>query len=172
MRRICAFISVFVLLIAAGCQNEGGSKNEPVSPPSAYTANLDVTFGNAETTAKLIKHSAQKYEVQILSPEIMKPLNLIYENGKCTATYDGLTFETEIKRFPQSEFGGLLTQALTDIDGGVITSSTTDTGDIIYSGITNYGDFVLIQDAETGLWKEFSVDGASLKILFSDYTTN
>ncbi len=121
--------------------------------------------------AKLTKHSAQKYEINVLTPEIMNALTLIYENGVCTVTYDGLTFETDLKRFPQSEIGAMLTQAVSDTDSGITAKTFSEDGTIIHKGITDYGDFILVQDAETGLWKEFAVDGASLKITFSDYIT-
>lgn len=121
--------------------------------------------------AKLTKHSTQKYELDVSTPEILNSLNLIYENGKCTVTYEGMTFETDLKRFPQSEIGALISQALTDTDSGITAKTVSQDGTIIYKGITDYGDFILIQDAETGLWKEFSVDGASIRIIFSDYIT-
>lgn len=121
--------------------------------------------------AELIKHPAQKYEINILEPEILNGMNLIYENGICKVTYDGLTFETDLKRFPQSEIGSMLSQALTDTDGGITTKTLSQDGTIIYKGITDYGDFILTQDSKTGLWKDFSVEGASLKITFSEYIT-
>ncbi len=132
---------------------------------------MDITFGETNMKAKLAKHSSQKYEIDVISPEILKTLNLVYEDGICTVTYDGMTFETDVRRFPQSEIGALLTQALNDSDGGITSKTFSEDGTIIYKGITDYGDYTLIQDAETGLWKEFSVDGAKLKITFSDYIT-
>lgn len=161
-----------MLIIFTGCQKEADSPKTPVSAPTAFSANIDVMFGETNMKAKLTKHMSQKYEINVLSPEILKPLNLVYENGICTVTYDGMTFETDLKRFPQSEIGALLTQALGDAYGGITTKSFPEDGTIIYKGITDYGDFILIQDAETGLWKEFSVEGASLKIVFSDYIIN
>ncbi len=122
--------------------------------------------------AKLTKISAQKYLINVLTPEILNNMSLEYENGNCKVTYDGLSFETDSNRFPQSEIGSLLTQALSDTDGGLTVKTLTEDGNILYKGITDYGDYYLILDAETGLWKEFSVDGASLKIKFSDYITN
>lgn len=169
MKRFCAVIAVLLLIISAGCKKEENIQKETVSPPSVYSANLDISFRESKMTAKLTKHSSQKYEVQMLSPEIMTPLNLIFENGVCTVSYDGLKFETDLKRFPQSEFGALLTQALIDVDNGIITKNISENGLTTYRGITDYGDFILIQDAKTGLWKEFSIDGASLKIIFSNY---
>lgn len=170
MKKLCGFLVVLIVLLISGCNKEINQKNEAVTPPSFDSVILDVTFKSTEMSAKLTKHSPQKYELQMLSPEIMKPLNLIYENDICTVTYDGLTFETDMKRFPQSEFGGILISSLKDIDGGIISKTPADDGTIIYKGITDYGDFNLIYDKNTGLWKEFSVEGAELKIIFRDYT--
>ncbi len=173
MKKLCLIFAVITMLVAAGCEkNISNQQIKQASPPSAYSVNLDVTFKETEMKAKLIKHSSQKHEIQILSPEIMTPLSLVYENGICTVTYDGLTFETDLKRFPQAEFGALLTHALNDIDSGITTKSSTDKNTVIYKGITDYGDFSLIQDTETGLWKEFTVNGIPLRVIFSDYKTN
>lgn len=169
MKRICAVFAVMILIFTAGCQKSKEPIKEKASPPSAYSTTLDATFGETQMKARLTRHSAQKHEIQMLSPEIMKPLNLIYENGICTVTYDGLTFETDLKRFPQAEFGALLVQALTDISSNIITVTTDSDGMIKYTGPSDYGNFSLIQDPETGLWKEFSIDGASLNVLFSDF---
>ena len=172
MKRICAVFTVMLLIFTAGCRESEAPVKEKASAPSVYSSKLEATFKETKMTAELTKHSNLKYEIQMLSPEIMKPLNLVYENGVCKVTYDGLTFETDLKRFPQAEFGALLVQALTDISNNVVTVSTDSDGMIKYIGPSNYGDFTLIQDSNTGLWKEFSIDGASLKIIFSDYTIN
>ncbi len=172
MKRICAVFAVLFLIFTAGCQKSEEPVKEKAAAPSAYSSKLEATFKETKMTAKLIKHSDQKYEIQMLSPEIMKPLNLVYENKTCTVTYDGLTFETDLKRFPQTEFGALLVQALTDISTDIVTVSTDSDGMVKYTGPSNYGDFALTQDPETGLWKEFSIDGASLTINFTDYITN
>lgn len=169
MKRVCSFVAVLLLIIAAGCQKQEDNKTKSAPIPSVYSAKLDVTFGEIKMTAKLTKHSAEKYEIQMLTPEIMQPLNLIYENGTCTVTYDGLTFETDLKRFPQAEFGALLTHALSDASGNVAITTEYSDKAAIYKGVSDYGDFILIQDYETGLWKEFKIEGASLHIVFSDY---
>lgn len=172
MKKLCVSLVIVIVLFISGCNKDNSPQKENFTPPSFNSVILDVTFKNMEMNAKLIKHSSQKYELQMLSPEIMRPLNLIYENDICTVTYDGLTFETDMKRFPQSEFGGILINSLKDIDGGIVSKTLADDGTVIYKGITDYGDFVLTCDSRTGLWNEFSVEGAELKILFKDYTTN
>lgn len=172
MKKFCFVFALLLLTFASGCHNKNIIEPKKTSPPSVYSANIDVTFKDLKVTGELTKHSPQKYEIKILTPDIMKPLSILYENKICTVTYDGLEFESDVRRFPQSEFGALLTQALDDIDTETMTVSSNENGDLLYKGITDYGDFRMIQDSETGLWKEFSVDGASLRIIFSDYKIN
>ncbi len=165
--------AVITVLIISGCEkNISNQQINQTSPPSLYSVNLDIKFKDTEMKAELIRHSSQKHEIQMLSPEILTPLSLVYENGACTVTYDGLTFETDLKRFPQVEFGALLTHALNDIDTGITTKSSSDKTTVIHKGITDYGDFSLSQDTATGLWKEFTVNGIPLKVVFSDYKIN
>ncbi len=172
MKKLCLVSVVLVFLLISGCNNPQKPLKKSISPPDQYSVNLDVTFRNINMTALMTKHSPEKFEIKMLSPEILTPLSLIYENGICTVTYDGLTFESDFNRFPQSEFAALLTRALNDVDSGISVSESTENGDIIFKGITDYGEFALTQDSETGLWKEFTVNGASLHVIFSAYKTN
>ena len=169
MKKLFLLGIVLSVILFTGCQKKNDTPQNPVSPPSTFSANIDAVFGETEMKARLTKHSAEKYEMQVLSPEILSSLNFVYENGICTVTYDGLTFESDLKRFPQSEIGAILSQALTDADNEMITKSVSEDGTIIYKGITDYGDFILTLDGQTMLWKAFSVDGASLKVTFSEY---
>lgn len=172
MKKLCFVLVLVFLSLASGCKNKNISDPKKTAPPSTYTANIDVSFKELKINGELTKHETNKYSIKILTPDIMKPLSITYENDICTVEYDGLEFESDVSRFPQSEFGALLTQALDDIDSETMTFSADENGDTVYKGITDYGDFRMIQDSKTGLWKEFYVDGASLKITFSDYKIN
>ena len=172
MKKLCLVSVLMVLVLISGCSNKNITQTKIVSPPEKYSVNLDVAFRNIKMTALMTKLSPKKFEIQILSPEIMTPLSLLYENGVCTVTYDGLSFESDFNRFPQSEFAALLTRALNDVEAGIAVSQTAENGDIIFKGVTDCGEFELTQNSETGLWKEFSINGASLKIVFSEYKTN
>ncbi len=172
MKKLCLISVLLIMMMSSGCTDNNTSQKQQKSPPSVYSSDIDVTFGDIKMSAVLTKHSPQKYEIDFSTPESINPLSLLYENGVCTVTYDGLTFESDINRFPHSEFGALLTRALDDIDNGSLTTVSDENGNIIYKGITDHGDFALIQDNETGLWKEFTVDGTALKVIFSNYKTN
>ena len=172
MKKICLVSVLMVLILTSGCKNKTNLQPKSVSPPEKYSVNLDVAFRNINMTALMTKLSPEKFEIQMLSPEIMTPLSLLYENGVCTVTYDGLTFESDFNRFPQCEFAALLTRALNDVESGIAVSQITENGDIIFKGITDCGEFILTQNSETGHWKEFSINGASLKIVFSEYKSN
>ena len=167
-------ISVFVALImifAAGCEKQKISETAPPAAPVSFSSKLEVSYGDTSMTAELNKLSENEFRLQILTPEILSPLSLYYKDESCTVTYDGLKFETDLNRFPQVSFGTLLTHTIADVETGIDIEKTYADGIWTYKGTSERGVFVLTQNAETGQWLELSIDSASLKVVFSDFTT-
>lgn len=159
-------------MLAAGCEKQKADETTPPALTTSFTAKLDVTFGDTAMTAALTQTAAEKFEIQMLSPEIMKPLMLSYSFGKCTVTYEGLKFESDVSRFPQAEFGSLVTQALTDIGQDINIQKTYADGIWKFSGTGERGVFSLTVNGETGEFLELTVDGADLKAVFSEFVAN
>ncbi len=172
MKRAFSVFAVILLLLAAGCEKTKKEKTLPPVPPNMFSSNLEITFADTTMTAKIAKKSADEFEIQMLSPEIMESLALTYKGGICTVTYDGLRFETDLSRFPQSEFGALLTQALFDISQDIDIQKTYSNGIWTYKGNGERGVFVLTQSAETGAWLELSIEGAKLRVIFKDFNAS
>lgn len=170
MKKAFSLFAAVLILLAAGCEKQSAPETLTPPPiPSAFTAKLDVVFGDITMTANLTKNAADDYQIQMLSPEIMESLGLSYKDGACSVTYDGLNFETDLNRFPQSEFGALLTAALSDIEQGIDIETTYADGIWTYKGNGERGIFVVTRDAETGAWLELSIEGAQLHVKFSEY---
>lgn len=171
MKKAFSVFAALLMLLAAGCEKQPSAKNQTPPPiPASFTAKLDVKFGDTSMTAALTKNAADDYTVQMLTPEIMSPLALTYKNGGCTVTYDGLKFETDLNRFPQSEFGGLLTSALSDIEQGIDVETMISDGIITYKGNGERGIYTVTRNAENGAWLELSIEGAQLHAVFSEYS--
>lgn len=168
MKRALTVFAAIVFLLAAGCEKQ--NKNPTViPPPSSFTANLSIDFAQTPMTARLTQTDSENFIIQMLSPEIMAPLRLTYTAGVCTVSYEGLEFESEPDRFPQAEFGALLTQALTSIAQDIDIQKTYSENLCTYNGIGNRGNFRMTGNAESGEWLSFEVEGAGLKIDFSDF---
>ncbi len=169
MKRAFSILAAFIFLLAAGCEKQRIDETSPPPAPTAFTANLNVTFGDTAMTAKLTQSAPDNFEIQILSPEILNSLALAYANGACTVTYDGLKFETDLTRFPQAEFGALVTQTLSDVAQDMNVQKTYSEGVWTYKGAGERGTFSLTQSGETGAWLELAVDGADLHVVFDDF---
>ncbi len=170
MKKAFSLFAALFILLAAGCEKQTKQKSATPPPiPSAFTANLDVKFNNIEMTAVLTKNASDDYTVQMLTPEILSPLGLNYKDGVCEVTYDGLNFETDLNRFPQTEFGGLLTDALSDIEHGIDVEVTVSDGIATYKGNGERGIYTVTRNAETGELLDFSVEGAQLHAVFSEF---
>jgi len=172
LKKAFSVFATIIILIAAGCEKQKSVQSSPPPVPSAFTSNLEVTYGETAMTAELTQKSAEEFNIQILTPEILSPLALTYNKGTCTVTYDGLKFETDLNRFPQASFGTLLTQTVSDIAQGIDIETTYSDGIWTYKGTGEHGIFVMTRDGETGAWLELSIEGAPLHVVFSNFAQN
>lgn len=156
-------------MLTAGCEKQKISQETPPPPPAAFTSNIKATYGDIEMTALLTQNSAEDFVIDFLTPTALSPLSLEFKSGICTVIYDGLKFETDLNRFPQTELCALLTNAISDAVQGFEIQTTYSDGIWTYKGTGERGAFTLTRDAETGAWLEFKADGAKLHITFSDF---
>lgn len=169
MKKAFALLAAVALLMTAGCRKAATTPGTPPTAPARFSANVKAVFGEAEMTAVLTRSGETDYSLKMLTPEILAPLTLHYTDGKCEVEYDELKFETDLTRFPQTEFGALLTGAMTSVCDGIDITSACADGVWTYTGTSERGVFTLTQSAESGEWIEFSVEGALLHVTFSDF---
>lgn len=158
-----------MLLLAAGCKRQENTQTAPPPAPTAFSSVIKAAYGDIEMTAELTQNAAEDFTIRFLTPEALSPLSLAYKNGVCTVTFDELSFETDLNRFPQTEMGTLLTHAISDAVQGMNVQTTYSDGIWTYKGTGERGAFSLTRDAETGAWLELHIDGAQLHIVFSDF---
>ncbi len=171
-RVISVFAAVIVLLMtASGCGKQIIGEKAPPPPPESYTAKLEAVCGEITVTAEFTQNSYGDWVVKLLTPEILNKMIITYKDGVCKINYDGLEFCSDSTRFPQTEFGQLLTQALSDIKSDIEITKTYSEGIWSYSGSSERGVFIMTRDAETGEWLEFEIEGAPLHVVFSDFKT-
>lgn len=172
MKKAFSVFAVSLLLLTAGCSKRENPQTAPPAAPAAFTANVAVTYGGTEMTAEFTQNAAGDYEIRFLTPKALSPLSLVYRNEICEVTYDTLSFEADLDRFPQVEMGTVLTDAISDVIEGIDVQTTYSDGIWTYTGAGERGTFTLTRDGETDAWLEFNVDGAQLNIKFSDFKTN
>lgn len=169
MKKAISLFAVLLLIVTAGCERQKSAQKTPPKLPDSFTSNINISYRNIGMTAKITQNAAEDFAIDFLTPEALKPLSLAYKNGKCTVTYDGLVFETDINRFPQAEMGALLTNAISDIAQNFEILAMYSDGIWTYKGTGERGSFILTQNAESGAFNEFRADGAQLHIVFSDF---
>ena len=167
MKRLVPLLTAIILL--QGCAIFSKQPSAPPAPPTAFTADIAVTYGEYEVTAFFTQNSINSYIIKMLTPATLEPLAIAFENNACTVTYDDLKFETDLKRFPQTAFGAVMIDALSSIAKSANITSTYSDGIWTYNGTSDAGSFVLTQDNETGAWLTLNVESAQLKITFSNF---
>ncbi len=162
---------IIFIFTAAGCEKQIIGEKTPPPLPESFSANVEAVYENTSIIALFKQKSADEFSVRILSPDILTPLTVEFKSGICTVNYDGLEFNSDLSRFPQTEFGKLLIHAISDIKVDIDISKTYSDGIWTYSGSSERGVFLLTRDAETGAFIEFEIEGAPLHIVFKDFKT-
>ncbi len=169
MKKAFSLFAVIILVLAAGCEKQSKNSRTPPPVPDSFTANLKAEYGDTQMTALLTQNTPEEFVIDFQTPEAIAPLTVEYKNGTCKVTYDSLSFETDLNRFPQTEIGALLVNALSDAVQGMNLQTAYADGIWTYTGTGERGVFRLTQKGDTGEWLEFTVDGANLKITFSEF---
>ena len=167
MKKLLPFLAAILLL-----QGWSAVQKQPSSPPpipAAFTADIAVTFGDYAVTALFTQNSFSDFKLKMLTPPSLEPLEISFLNDSCTVTYDNLKFETDLKRFPQTAFGSLLTDALGAAASSTDINISYADGIWTYTGTGSAGDFIFTQDNATGAWLTLTIESAQLKIVFSNF---
>ena len=119
MKKAFSFFAVIIFILTAGCEKQSTKNLTPPPAPTSFSANVKVLYGDTEMTALITQKAAEDFTLDFLTPEAIAPLTINYSNGVCKVTYDGLSFETDFNRFPQTETGTLLINAISDVIQGI-----------------------------------------------------
>lgn len=160
------------MVIAAGCEKQPKATDSPPPIPESFSSDIKVEFGGISMTAVFERKSADEFTVDFVTPEALEPLSLYFKNGICTVDFDGLRFDTDFNRFPQTEAGSLLINAISDAAQGFEIQKLYSDGIWTYKGTSERGTFTLTQDTESGALIEFNADGAQLHTVFSNFKIN
>ncbi len=169
MKKAFSVLAVFFLLFAAGCEKQKTEQATPPCAPTSFTSKIKAVWNGIEMTAELTQNAAEDFTLQFLTPQALSPLSLTYQNGLCSVKYNDLMFETELDRFPQAEMGALIIHSISDAVQGIDIQTTCSDRIWTYTGTGERGAFSLTRNAETGEWIELNVEGAKLKVNFSDF---
>lgn len=163
-------VAILIFIFAAtGCEKQIIGEKTPPPVPEKFSSTVEAVYGDTTISALFTQNTFDDFSVKLLSPEILTPLTVTYINGVCRLNYDGLEFEADLTRFPQTEFGTLLTHAISDIKSDIDITKTYNEGIWTYSGSSERGIFTMTRDAESGAWLEFEIEGAPLHIVFKDF---
>lgn len=167
MKKVLPFFAALIMILTAGCEKQS-KISVPPPHPTSFTADLSVNYCGTDMKAAITQKSFDESEIKIITPEIMSDLTLNYSNGECTASYEGLEFKTDASRFPQAEFGSLMTSALNAVGQDIDIQKTFESDIWTYKGLLDRGEFSLTQNAESGDWICFTVQAADLTVNFSN----
>ena len=169
MKKVLLLFAVILTVFIAGCEKQNNAARSSQHIPNAFTAKAEITFRDSFMTAQITRNEKGELTTKMLSPDALSPLEIVWSNGVCSATYDGISFVADQSRFPQAEFANIVAQTLDYVQANIDLKKTVSDGVTSYQGSTQSGVFIINQDSQSGAWLDLSVEGAQLHIVFKEF---
>ncbi len=165
MKRLLILCLALVLLLTA-CSKI--SATPPVIPQS-FETDLNVRFNESEITAHWTRDGLGTNTIEMLTPDTIKGLILKITGSTCTVTYEGLSFDMDLSRFPQTAFGTELVNSVEAAVKNTEITATQNEGVWEYKGVNSSGSYILRQNGDTGYLEFFSAPSLDLTVQFSNF---
>lgn len=145
-------ISIFILFCSCGKSETTVGLNK-----NSFYTDFTATFNESEISGKLSESENGGYKVNLTAPESLKGLQAIYNNGKITVEYMGLSQEFQKSDLPEYNMIFTLCDIIDYVSSNSPTAEKTDTG-YKMSGKLNGAEYTLITD-ENYIPTQLKTDG-------------
>ncbi len=153
-----------MIILLGGC---GAEKNTPPLPDLNFTGNISVTYNNFDMKCTIENVLADKCTVTVTEPEILSGLTVCFENGVSTFSFQDIVYNIDPSLSQRVEFVSVFSESVKKI----LSSSEykkLENGNWLYTGVSDFGKFLLVQDITSGYPISFRIPEAGLSITFSD----
>lgn len=158
-------ILLICILFMGGCSSE---KNKtPPMPELNFKGDISVTYNNYNLECSIYNNLAKGCTITVKEPGLLSGLKMIVKGGNCKLEMGRVSYEFDPAALKQTEFATSLSDALVSVLN-TTKYSQLDDGSWKYTGQTEIGQFILIQDGETGYPISLEIPEADLSVNFKN----
>lgn len=168
MKKRLACLLLLTLLLCS-CKNVLPIVEEPPDMPKFYEANIHIISKAGLSQAHIKCLSAERIYLSFTHPENIGGLNVICNDNTYHMDMLGIAQNFQREMFLKDSLLILIVETMKALclDSGFVFEKV---GNIwTYSGIVENREFTATQNSETGYIEELNIDGAGLKVSFSDF---
>lgn len=141
--------------------------SSPPIPNLNFTGNISVTYNNFDLKCKIENILADKCVLSVIEPELLSGLTMSLQDGICTFNLGDVSYEMESSLAESAEFLSVFTESVKKILNSA-EYEKLENGNWLYTGMSDWGKFFLVQDNASGYPVSFRIPDAGLSITFSN----
>ncbi len=142
-------------------------QQSPPVPNLNFIGNISVTYNNFDLNCKIENILAEKCVVTVLDPETISGLTMTLKDGICIFSLGDISYEIDSSFAEKAEFLSIFTESIKKVLNSA-EYEKLENDNWLYSGITDWGKFLLVQDNTSGYPVSFRIPEIGLSITFSD----
>lgn len=163
MKKVLLFALCFLVL--GGCSLS--QNDRPPVPNLNFNGDITVTYKKCTLECEIENRLGVNCVITVCKPHIISGLKLIVEDGECTFEMGDVSYKIDPEQMEQTDFATHLVEALSDVLS-TATYEKLDNGYWKYTGNTEKGKFILLQDAESGYPASLRIPDMDLHVTFEN----
>ncbi|MDD4546688.1 MAG: hypothetical protein PHR24_05275 [Oscillospiraceae bacterium] len=170
LRRLTGLLLILlsVSLIFTSCSKKSKSE-QPIM--IGFSCNIEVKYDEMNVKGYLTRSAAGTLCFDIAEPETLKDLSMQWDGSEISIKLNGISFNVEPDKVPQSALGKCILGALDSALGVRDVGELTDEG-LLTKGVSSAGDYEIISDPATGNLLNLRMPSVKLEATFSDFKLN
>ncbi|MBQ7957321.1 MAG: hypothetical protein IJ279_04715 [Clostridia bacterium] len=142
-------------------------KDVPPVPDLNFSGNIKVTYNKNTVECKIENKLGVHCIITVVKPELISGLTMTVKDGNCTLSMGEVFYDFDSEKLQQTEFATYISKALSDVLN-TTTYEKMENGYWKYTGKTENGKFILLQDSQTGYPVSLRIPDMDLYVKFED----
>lgn len=163
------FIFLLCIFMFSGCTHKNNSA--PPVPDLNFCGDISVTYKNYTLECEIDNKIASGCVITVKKPALISGLSMTVKDGTCTFYMGDISYEVDPETMKKTEFATSLSEALKNVLN-TTTYEKLENGYWKYTGQTQLGKFILLQDSESGYPVSLRIPDTDLHVKFSNMKSN
>lgn len=142
-------------------------ESSPPIPNFNFTGNISVTYNSFDMNCKIENSLADKCVLTVIEPKLLAGLTMIFKDGVCTFKLGDISYDIDSSFTERAEFVSVFAESVKKVLNSA-EYEKLENGNWLYTGMSDIGKFLLVQDSSSGYPVSFRIPEAGLSITFSN----